>query len=71
MLGFLVESHIIVFNLMFQDGNTALSIACQQGNADAVELLLKHNINVNEKTKVGMYVMLKFHSMIFLSRLYS
>ena len=37
---------------MFQDGVTALMVASQEGRTDVVELLIKHNADVNARTGV-------------------
>ena len=57
-----VCGNISVFNIMrlcsqtFQDGVTALMVASEQGRTDVVELLIKHNVDVNERTKVRLHI---------------
>ena len=41
---------------MFQDGSTALMMASQEGRTDVVELLIKHNADVNTRTGVRLHI---------------
>ena len=41
------------FRIFFQDGLTALMVAHQKGRTEVVELLIKHNADVNTITEVG------------------
>ena len=44
----------ILYN--FQDNTTALVAASFKGRTDVVELLIKHNADVNAKNKVRVYI---------------
>ena len=52
--------YVIVFSiLIFQDGWTALMLASLEGRTDIVELLIKHNADVNAREEVGLHVIIK------------
>ena len=41
---------------IFQDGATALMVASGKGRTDVVELLIKHNADVNARTEVRLHI---------------
>ena len=41
---------------IFQDGGTALMAASQEGKTDVMELLTKHNADVNARTEVRLHI---------------
>ena len=43
--------------LHVQDGQTALYIACKEGNDQIVELLLKKEADINHQTKVRLLIL--------------
>ena len=48
---------VCVFSiLIFQDGWTALMLASFNGRTDVVELLIKHNANVNARKQVRLHI---------------
>ena len=55
------RSHI---ERMFQDGLTALMAASQEGRTDVVDLLIKHNADVNARKRViAIYMYYNYASM--------
>ena len=60
-------SNISVFNNLqlcsqiIQDGWTALMLASLNGRTDIVELLIKHNADVNARTKVSLHTRDSMH----------
>ena len=59
-----VCGNISVFNIMrlcsqiFQDGVTALMFASKKGRTDVVDLLIKHNADVNARTEVRLHIII-------------
>ena len=54
-INMLVLNNLWLCSRFFQDGQTALIFASQEGRTDVVELLVKHNANINARTEVGLH----------------
>ena len=61
LISFILFSNLLISQSLFQNGYSALQVACDSGNTDIVKLLIQSKANIELKNKVS-FVLTIHHS---------
>ena len=58
---FFLFFNLLISQCLFQNGYSALQVACDSGNTDIVKLLIQSNVNIELKNKVSFGLAIIIH----------